>query len=189
MALAQLEFIQRVRNRLKPAGIDMKPDEVESVLSMALLRLGERVAQDPFHRVRLQAPFSDAITAGFADLSGGGFATLKVSHVRYGRVIHPGSPTAPLQFLPNRQDLDYPPPTPDFYFYAIFQNGLYAVDYTGANVPDATLTITSSYNPSLAQVPVGLTAMLVDIGVELCMESQSPAVVTGKADGDTQEAA
>ena len=172
MAISQLEFISRVSYRLEQRGQGRKftPEAVESLLSAALLQLGERIASDPNPalRARLQGTFTATITGGIADLSP--FTTLKIGHIATGYVTHPNINTA-MQYLPNRTDLDNPPNLSDYYYYTIFNNSVIAVDNTGAAVPNGAITIVASQNPSLPQVPDSLVDRLLNIAVGLALEN------------------
>lgn len=181
MSISTLEFIARVGKRIEPDA-PLSPEQAEAVeklLNAALQRLGQTVSDDADQKVRalLQKSFSLTLSGGEIALdstmvpTGLGDAYVSLSGV-----------TEPLQYLPYYQDVLNPPNLSDYTYYTVSHNKFVVRDYTGA-VPSATsLTVNNAnYIPAISQVPDALIDDLIDIGVDLYMESLNPSDVEEEA--------
>jgi len=155
---------------------------VDSTLSTALSRLGDRVAKEPRLYALLQNS-SFNVTLGTSGTAGqeridGLTPTLLLSkeatdHWRVTLTIDGVPQRFALKKQKTRHDLNNPPITSDFINYAIADQSIIVRDATGSIPAGAVLVVTVSGNftpPIGSQVSEEIFDNLVDIGVEILLE-------------------
>lgn len=152
---------------------------IESTAQAALQDLADSVAasEEP-KRGLLQKSFPFTLSGGEATLSAE--TNLLISTIPLTGYVTLSGVTAPLQWLPNRLDLDFPPNIGDFVFYTLLDQKIIVRDATGAIPSPTALTIHGSYVPTFADIPNELVDDdLIKIGLNLALGLglQQPSIV------------
>ncbi len=154
----------------------------QATLPNALQRLADQVAADPFLFPLLQREYAGLTLIGgevsITSINTVG-PTLLVSDDarRRWRLTMTNVPFA-LEYVPNRTDLDNPPPIQDFYYYTVFNDLIVVRDYTGTAPVETDLQIFGNYVPEITNTVFDdgeLFDNLIDIGVALTLAAGAPA--------------
>ncbi len=140
--------------------------EIEGILPLALSKLSVRVA-DSSDRPLLRKDFAITVTAGVADLTTHLTATepLLMECINHAEIYSSGG-TTPWQFLPDRVQLGLTRPQM-FIYFAIDKSDLRTRNTDGSLTSlGVSATITASYVPLLASVPVLLEDELVNLVIQ-----------------------
>ena len=181
MAIDLNNYVEKVFQRIakgKPsATVGHYRSAVESTVDAALKIMADAVADspDPVKRALLQKDFSYTLSGGEAVLSTNpSLITNTIPSVGY---VTLAGVTQPLQWLPFRLDLDFPPPISEYTYYTIIDNKIVVRSSSGAIPSGTALTVHANYIPTLAEVPDELTDDdLVTIGLQIAMglDAQPP---------------
>lgn len=148
---------------------------VQSTLGAALQRLGDRVAADEGLYPLLVNEYALTLVTGQVDISGQDPVLLLSEHARAHWRVTMTDIRFPLKYLPNRFDLDNPPPTSDYVFYTVFNKNLVVRDYLGAVPTETAVQLFGNYTPEIddssLEVDGQLFDNLADIGAALVLES------------------
>lgn len=174
------EYVNYVALRVTngaPAG-NLRP-MIESIIPMALQRLADRISDDPNPRIQALLQKTVSLTLSGGEVEPDDDVLAGAIGRAYIILSGSGAPTEPLQWLPTMHDLvnfQYPD-----YAGFTYDEGLIKVRRMGA-IPAATsLSVRTSFIPSLGEVPSELEDNLIDVGVELVLESGSLAEVEQEA--------
>lgn len=162
---------------------------VESVLSSALQRLGNRVAADPKLCVTFQSEYPLVLASGEISLIGLSPTLLLSKEARKQWRVTMTDIRFPLQFLPNRRDVDNPPRTDDYYFYTVHLKKLIVRNSIGEIPAETSVQLFGNYVPLIndAALAVGgeLFDDLCDCGTAIMLETGSLEEVVRQAEHPT----
>ena len=193
MAKVTADYVQAVWYRLSKG----KPQPmsgvwrvaIEDTLDAALQRVSDRIAADDGLYPLLVNQYALVLTSGEVAIN----ALVPVllvstaSRKRWRVTMVADGVRFPLKYLPNRSDLDNPPPTQDYYFYTIFNNLLVVRDSTGAVPGEVNVEFFGSYAALISNPAFDGEVFdnLIDVGVAIIMESESLPEVIRQAEMTT----
>lgn len=187
--MTDLEFIAIVTHRLeqRARGLMFPPTTVFSIRDAALHRLAGRVSRDAGLYTLLQTQYDLTLNLGEASLLGLQPTLLLSKETRKFWLITMTGVDHSIKLLNSITDLNNPPPVSSFYYATVFQWKLLVRDSAKAIPEETALQLFGNGVPLLTD-PVfeedgELRDDLIDVAVELLLESKNPA----KADQEAQE--
>lgn len=168
------EFVDKVFYRIgrgnPQAKIGLYRPAIQAIESQALQRLADKVASDPDSYEILQQQYALVLVAGEISLLGLNPTLLHSTQARKHWRITMTGVTNPLKALPNRCDLDNPPPISSYYYYNVFK-GLLTVRKSDKTVPAETgVQLVGNYVPTLTDTSLGATGELSDDLIDIALE-------------------
>jgi hypothetical protein len=168
------EFVARVFARISrgnpQAKVGVYRPAIQSIIGQSLQKLADKVAADSVSYELLQQQYDLTLVAGEASLLSLTPTLLHSKQARkHWRVTMTGV-TNPLKALPNRCDLDNPPPISSYYYYNVFKGKL-TVRKSDKTIPTETaVQLIGNYVPLIGDASLATTGELSDDLIEIGIE-------------------